>query len=244
MLSNESSIEDYILRKVNSHYEHSENVLLMSQLGTDLRNSDIWPQEGERRTLLDIIEAMPELTVLRDPSQRAYAVVTPKGREHLAENEIRKRADIRTLRLIPRAVLLAFCIEQPPGASVFVSTSSPFRYAVGASPPDDSYVIVDEQFRMRGLFIVEIADMKQDERSELARKFLAWCQEHQIDSASFLKSTRGRDPKSTTQVTPSHGLASATKPNALERLIASQAPDVASKLVIPADIALLLSRSE
>lgn len=241
-------IEAEITKRVLAHYAESTDVLLLSDLGVALREASLWPQEGVNRTLTEFVDSIPDVTVMRDPNQRAYVLVVPAGQEALGDEAIRARANTRFLRNLPRAILVAFCLDQASNVPVHVTREPPFRYIIGAPPTDVPVVPLDPEFRTPGLFIDSVDDLDPSEAAELEDNVRRWADKHNI-SLSMLTSYGRRSTVSSNfggPHVPSERLPiSATAKysvTALDRLLAAQVPDVAVRLNIPIDIAVTLSR--
>jgi hypothetical protein len=224
------------LRKiVAEHYEKDSSPLLLSYLGATLREQNLWPCAGaEGRTLKEFIEAShdPDLFIVRDRNSPAYVAIATQTTKEIVEQFIERRrqstATIPDLDALPRAVLLAFCVRQPAGRPVFLRKSPPFRYVTEEPPSEDSdqFLRIDERYRRPGLKVEAAAELSASDRLDLQTKIAAWSRDNDVRLEDFYRL---------------HGKKSG---NALERLLAAQPPGVASKMMIPGDIALKLSQSE
>lgn len=229
---------DDILARVAAHYAHDAGVLLLSDLGEDLRAAGLWPVEGEPRQLYDIIDGMDGVTLVRDPSHKAYIVVVPSGREALAEEAIRRRADLQLLKRLPRAVLVAFCLDIEGPVQVYLRVEPPFRYAVGETTPGEPYLPIEEEFRIPALLVEDVRGLAPAHVQELAAKVRSWSAHHEIPIERLTRFA----PKSAVTEQASKVTEAVKARNALERLHSAQSSDVAARMIVPIDIALALSK--
>ena len=132
---------------------------------------------------------------------------------------------------IARPVLLAFCIDardQP----VYVRRSRPFRYEVGSPSPDEAseFVYVEPEYRRPGLRIDSPQSLSMNDKLDLEARIQKWAIVHGLQMEQFSRLEQDGKPVADSGKT------------ALDRLLAAQAPDVAPRLMIPADIAQILAR--
>jgi hypothetical protein len=227
-----------IIEMVRAHYAANRTPLLLAHLGTALDKDKYWPTDRGERSLKQLIKdcAAPDLDIVWDKRSPAYvAVVTPDVRDSvLAQIDERlgnnKSVSVR-LEDIARPVLLAFCIDvrdQP----VYVRRSRPFKYEIGAVPIDraSEYVLVESEYRRPGLRVDRLQALASTDRHDLEGRIQRWASIHGLPLEQFVR--LDQDEKQ---------IAEAGK-TALDRLLAGQSPDVAQRLMIPADIAQILSR--
>jgi hypothetical protein len=170
--------------------------------------------------------------IVRDKNSPAYVAVATAATKEIVEQWIARRAHaaavIPNLEELPRSVILAFCVEVGRDQSVYLSKSQPFRYET--SKPEyidpEQNVQVEEKYRRPGLKISSLSELSATDRLDLQTRIASWSRDKNIPIETFYKPL------------PRKGA------NALERLLAAQPSGVAEKIVIPGDIALLLSRSE
>jgi hypothetical protein len=240
-------LRDEILRRVQAHYSESEEPLLLSQFGKTLRVEGLWPVDSESRSLREVIESLkPDVDVVRDPTAVAYAIVVDKDHTHIAESAIKARHDIAFLRNLPRSVVIAFLTKKPDDAPVYLQTKSPFKYRVTAEPPSDEFILVDDEFRIGEIGVVEaITDLSQPNRERLSASIRGWASKHNMTLDRFYKRDTALVERNAPQKrdyieASASGLSKGT--TALERLQAAQTDDIRERIVIPLDIALILSR--
>jgi hypothetical protein len=227
-----------LLEIVQGHYTINRAPLLLSRLGAEIEKAQLWPEDRAQRSLKQLIEETcgPDLQIVRDKLSPAYvAVVTPEVREQV-EAQIAERpneSERTALRLesIARPVLLAFCIDvknQP----VYVRRIRPFRYEVGTVPSDriSEYVLVDSEYRRPGLRIDNLSALSQNDKRDLESLIQKWAAVHGMGVDQFSK----LDQEEREGVEKGR--------TALDRLLAAQPDDIAQRILIPADIAQILTR--
>jgi hypothetical protein len=223
---------------VREHYEKTRVPLLLSHLGSRIEKADEWPTDRGQRSLKQLIAdtCEPDLQIVFDKRSPAYvAVVTPEVKAEV-ETQIAARLgekDTTRVRLedLARPVLLAFCINlqnQP----IYIRRIRPFRYEVGTIPAEreTEYVVVESEYRRPGLRIDNLNHVTLTDRRDLENLIQKWATVHGLDIEQF--SRLDQDEKEVPD----------TGKTALDRLLAAQAPDVAQRMMIPADIAQILSR--
>lgn len=221
---------------VEKHYrENSGSPLLLSDLGEALRKQELWPLvEWQGKNLREFIQESsdPDLLIVRDKNSPAYIAVTTRASKDVVEQFISRRAQaqaiIPDLEALPRSVLLAFCVQQESGKRVFLRRSPPYRYLVETPTGEHErdFILVEDRYRRPGLKVGDVSEMTAADRLDLQTKIAAWSRDNGIQLGKFY---RDWEKKNT---------------NALERLVEAQAPEIAKKLVIPGDIALLLVQHE
>lgn len=224
--------------RVRAHYAANRTPLLLAHLGLEIEKNDEWPTDRGQRKLKQLITetCAPDLQIVRARRSPAYiAVVTPDVREDV-EAQITDRfadKDVGPVRLeeIVKPVLLAFCVNvqnQP----VYIKRTRPFRYEVGSIPPDRAtdYILVEPEFRRPGLRIDNPHLLSLNDRKDLESLIQKWAAVHAIQTEQF--SRIGQDEKEPLEAGRT----------ALDRLLGAQSPDVAQRMMIPADIAQILSR--
>ena len=208
-------------------------------LAPEIEKNDEWPTDRGQRNLKQLITretCAPDLQIVRAPRSAAYiAVVTPDVRvdveAQIAERFADKEAGPVRLEEIVKPVLLAFCINvqnQP----VYIKRTKPFRYEVGSIPPDRAtdYILVEPEYRRPGLRIDSPHLLSLSDRKDLESLIQKWAAVHSIQVEQF--SRIDQDEKEPSEA----------RRTALDRLLGAQSPDVAQRMMIPADIAQILSR--
>lgn len=223
---------------VRAHYAESHTPMLLAHLGSVIEKEQTWPSDRGQRSLKQLITDTcgPDLQIVFDKRSPAYvAVVTPESRADV-EAQIASRLggkETVPVRLedLARPVLLAFCVNvqnQP----VYVRRIRPFRYEVGSIQTEraNEYVVVEPEYRRPGLRIEHPQLLPLSEKRDLEGLIQKWAAVHGIEIEQF--SRLEQDEKDMLE----------SGKTALDRLMAAQASDVAQRLLIPADIAQILSR--
>jgi len=220
---------------VAERYEKDTSPLLLSDLGLMLRQRGLWPsQESTGKTLRQIIEDAhdPNLLIVRDKNSPAYVAVATDATKTIVEQLIARRVQrtsyVPNLDALPRSVLLAFCVRQEAGKPVFLSKTPPFKYTL--APPietdRDQFLVIDARYRRPGLKITELAELSATDRLDLQSRIASWSRDNDIPLDEF------------------YLIKEKKRGNALERLLSAQSREVAQKIVIPGDIALILMQHE
>jgi hypothetical protein len=225
-----------LVEVVAEHYKSPEAPpLLLANLGLMLRKSGIWQEiESSQKNLRQYIESFsPTLHIVRDPSSPARIAVADD--EHLAaveaalslESQATSQSDI-DLTKIPRSILLAFCVNQKQGESVWLKKTPPHFYKLqrpGVEELSDFWEI-QPKYRMPKLRLSDPRKLPNPHRNLLERKIQDWRSDLRIPSSLLEKQS------------PIAGK------NALLRLIEAQSAEIRRSLLIPADIAVFLSERE
>ena len=224
--------------RVRAHYAANQTPLLLAHLGAEIEKHDEWPTDRGQRNLKQLITetCAPDLQIVWDRRSPAYiAVVTPEVRADVEAKITDRFADKHPvpvrLEEIVKPVLVAFCVNvhnQP----VYIKRTRPFRYEVGSIPPDRAtdYILVEPEYRRPGLRIDHPHLLSFSDRKDLESLIQKWAAVHGVQVEQF--SRIDQDEKEPLEAGRT----------ALDRLLAAQPPDVAQRLMIPADIAQILSR--
>jgi hypothetical protein len=230
-------IEVHISKLVEAHY-HPENaeILLLSNLGERLIKEGMWPLErGDKRTLYQVAEAAPGVSIVTDPRLQAFIALVKEGDEQRARDEIEKRCKLAFLRGLPSALLHAFTAEAAPGIDVWMSLVPKAHYRTATVAPGQGFYKIDDELRSPGLDVTDVDALAELERERLEFNIREWAARHQVDLKTL---GRRRRVARETLAKPVEEAAA----TALDRLYAAQAMDVAKRMTIPIDIAVALSR--
>lgn len=231
-------IDDEIIGIVSEHYgTPGADLLLLSHLGKILTDRHIWPATGDKRTLSQTVEAIESLRLIRDERSPAFIAVVPKGSEQLAQKKIADRHKRFFLRGLPRALLLAFTLPIAADKFVSVRLQPKVVYRIGDVAAAGE-LLIDADLRMPAEGAGDVDAMSVEDVERLDTNIRAWCVRHGVE-VSTLK--RGARPSAPQGEPPQVQRTSAG--SALERLYAAQDPEVAKKMIVPIDIAILLGRS-
>jgi hypothetical protein len=232
------AFRERIMERVRAHYAANRTPLLLAHLGLEIEKNDEWPSDrgGRNLTKLIVDTCDPDLQIVRDRRSPAYiAVVTPDVRTDV-EAQIAERFghnEVVPVRLedIVKPVLLAFCISAQ-NERVYVKRTKPFRYEVGSIPPEraSDYILVEPEYRRPGLRIDHPHLLSQNDKKDLESLIQKWATVHGVQVEQF------------SRLEPEEKELTDGGRSALDRLLAAQPPDVAQRMMIPADIAQILSR--
>jgi hypothetical protein len=223
---------------VRAHYARNRAPLLLAYLGAEIEKANLWPEDRNGRNLRQLIVDYggSDLEIVRDKRSPAYiAVVTPDMRAdveaQIAQRDTNEAANAR-MEDIARPVLLAFCVQVHGDAPVYVRRARPFRYQVGSVLPDEAsdYVVVESEYRRPGLRVDRPNLLKLADRRDLENRIQRWAVIHDLKIEQFSR-----------HELDDNEVAEAGK-TALDRLLAAQPQDVTQRIMIPADIAQILSR--
>ena len=224
--------------RVRAHYAANRTPLLLAHLGAEIEKSDEWPTDRGQRNLKQLITdtCAPDLQIVWDRRSPAYiAVVTPEVRADVEAQIADRFADKEPvpvrLEEIVRSVLLAFCVNAQ-NEPVYIKRTRPFRYEVGSIPPDRTtdYILVEPEYRRPGLRIDRLHLLPLSDRKDLEGLIQKWAAVHGLQVEQFSRVDQDEKEQSEAGGT------------ALDRLLTAQPPDIARRIMIPADIAQILSR--
>lgn len=231
-------LEQQIREMVEQHYRGSNpRLLLLSSLGKMLSDRKLWPEAGENRTLLDVVGNVRGVSIVRDETSEAFIAVVREGEENLAEKEIVRRHKLFFLRGLPRALLLAFTIPVDEPAKMFVRLSPKLQYKIDTAGGEGE-IFVDPDLRVPRGVPIELDELSAEEIEHLEVGVRSWADRNELDLTS-LKKNHHSTPKNSRRLTPSE---EGKNLSALERLFAAQESEVAKRMVIPLDIAILLGK--
>jgi len=236
----EEQFREKSLEIVREHYEQANRPpLLLAQLGARLKSADAWPADRRGRNLRQLLEEIvPELEIVRDSMSPAFVAVAPHDQsarvKRIIEERQRAKAGVARFPIgeIEWPVLLAFCVRTQQDAPVYLRIRRPFRYRLEPPSPEDAndYAIVEPEFRRPGLRVDRVEEMSPSDRDDLSDKVQRWTAQHGVDLRQISR-WQGREKDE-----------AVTAASALDRLLAAQRPEIASQLVLPADLAQLLAR--
>jgi len=224
-----------IRQTVIEHYKRDDSrPLLLSDLGTVLRKQNRWPIDGnDGKSLRQVIEGSgdQEILIVRDERSPAYIVVSTAAAKPQVEAAIMRRhqttSEVPDLTALPRSVVLAFCQSTNDGGPVYLQAFPPYKYKTNIQTEKDSdqYLKIEEKYR-RPMVIATVEELTAQDKLSLQSKIAAWSKDNGISIQRFYKDSG------------QHRL------TALERLILAQPAGLAAKIMVPADIALILSKHE
>lgn len=231
-------IDDEIIEIVTEHYRTpGADLLLLSHLGKRLSDDDLWPALGDKRSLYEAVDAVEGIRLIRDENTPAYIAVVPNGSEQLAQKKIADRQKRNFLRSLPRALHLAFTLPVAADKSVFVKLLPKIIFRVGESASDGELPI-DMDLRVPAEGAGEVDKMSVEDVEQLDANVRVWGVRYNVDLSELNRRIRRPAPEKKQPPLPSPAASSA-----LERLYAAQDPDVAGRMIVPIDIAVLLGRT-
>jgi hypothetical protein len=225
-----------VLELATQHYEKSDEPLYLAGLGQSLRVRNLWPVEGEKKSLKEWLKSLePDIRVIQDETTPArVAIATPAKAERVNEILLGLQS-AEFLATLARPVLLAFCVRGSEDGSVFITRRPPFKYTLVQPKDSENYHVVSPEFRLPGLRLATLGKMSPSDVAQLGANIQNWSRARAVDLGSL-----------------THEAADAQRPvveevaigtmSALDRFIAAQRSDLRNQVVIPADIAALLSR--
>lgn len=229
----EERLSAFIVDVVEQHYGKTERPLLLAALGLLVtRSEEVRLPEGVALARFIQTRLVDKLQLLRDASDpKIIAVVDEVNRTRVAEAIQRRLAGAASLvPRVPHSLRVAFCRTLDEGERIFFRTRPPFKYFVGSQPPDSSFIEIGEEFRLPGSEVHKDVRLPPEEERKLQSNLDRWMSTNQIPRDVFRNAIRRQDL--------------ASSGSALRRLVEAQDHDVQGRLMIPADIALLLSRTK
>jgi hypothetical protein len=229
-------IRDTVLDLARTHYQDSDEPIYLAGLGMTLRNQSLWPIDGEKRSLKDWLTTLePELRVVQNERSPArVAIVTPEKAE-LVEALLLDLNHSHLVNTLVRSVLLAFVVRGDEDAPVFLARRPPFKYTLVKPDNLEDFHTISAEFRIPGLKLTAVSKMAASEVGKLGSNIQRWADTNRIKLETLTKAA------AQAQLAPLDEVAVGTM-SALDRLLAAQRPEVRAGLVVPADIAVLLSR--
>lgn len=224
------------IQLAETHYANSDEPLYLASVGQALRNQQVWPLEGDKRSLKAWLTTLePELFVLQDEARPArVAIVTPEKRA-IVERTLAGLRHSELVETLARPVLIAFCVRESEESPVYLTKRPPFRYTLAQPDDPDQYHVVPPKYRLPGLKLTSAAKMPASDVAALGEGIQHWADATGVALATLTKVTAEASLAAPEEV------AIGTM-SALDRLIAAQRQDLRDHLVIPGDIAALLSR--
>jgi hypothetical protein len=231
-------IDDEIVAIVSEHYSTpGVDLLLLSHLGKTLADDQMWPAAGDKRTLYETVEGIGSLRLIRDDKAPAFIAVVPNGSEQMAQKKIADRHKRFFLRGLPRALLLAFTLPIPADKVVFVQLQPKVLYRIGEVAAAGEFPI-DADLRMPVEGAGDVDAMSVEDIERLDTNIRAWGVRHEIEVSTLKRGAQRSAPQAEHPQIQKNSTGSA-----LERLYAAQDPEVAKKMIVPIDIAILLGRA-
>ena len=224
-----NNLRAFILDAVKRHYQQTERPFWLASLGSAItRATDVRLPEGVGLARFIESQTSSELSLVRDeqnPKVVAVAEVSNHGR---VADQIHSSSTCHRLpnARVPHSLRVAFCRELAPDERIYFRVRTPFKYVIAKEQPDPSFVEIEEKYRLSGVHVTKGVPLEDDEEQRLQSSIDRWIHANRLEGAF-----RGRRE-------------SRSRETALHRLVQAQRPELQKSLVIPADIALLLSQTE
>ncbi len=137
----------------------------------------------------------------------------------------------RSFRDLPNSLKIAFCAATEEGQVIIISKTPPHKYQkidTGAEIPS-GFIVIDDNFRLPGIPVQEAESRNLKEMNE---KLNAWLTDRGLSITDFIRdeapSVAGKHYRSQ---------------SALDRFLRAQDQRILEKIILPADIADILSRN-
>ena len=233
--------DQLIIDAVTNHYATQNTPFYLAELGKFFHSNDITIPNGIR--FKDYLKSRfhGRLLVVQDTEDPARIAIVPP--EH--EQQVLQQLSGHTSDLVddsridhtrlPFALIAAFCKIPLPGTRVYFHITPPFRYETHMQAPDDSYVEIDERFRLKPFQGESVHALSSTDKQELYHQIEKWANDKPLDLRDFYyvssmkPTTRSKQPVE-------------LEDNALKRLLNAQEPELRRRLRIPGDIADTLMR--
>ena len=233
--------DQLVVEEVRRHYRESQTPYYLAELGVFFRKNNIDVPSGVR--FKDYLKSrfVDHLSVIQDSEVPAkIAVATPEVQDDVRQQLADRLTDASLgatidLERLPFSLISAFCARRTSGSQVYFRTVRPFRYVVGSTAPDNTYVLIDEGFRPSHLEGSFFQNLSAEDKRSIYESIEKWAIAKNIDLRTIYFDTKSGS-------FGQESLVSTTSSNALQRLVAAQVPELRRKITIPGDIAVALMR--
>jgi hypothetical protein len=225
-----------VVQLAQAHYSKSDEPFYLAAIGQALRGQKLWPIDGGKRSLKEWLKTLePGIFILQDETKPArVAIVTPEKKDTV-ERILMGLRHSELVHTLARPVLLAFCVRGADDSPVFLTRNPPFRYTLVEPNDLQNYHAIPAELRVPGLKLTSVSRMAPSDVARLGERIQAWSDRFGV----ALNSLTQASAESAASV-PEEVVVGTM--SALDRLISAQRQDLRTQLVIPADIAALLSR--
>lgn len=235
-MADDQDARQFVTSLADDHYGKSNEPIYLAGLGISLRNQGLWPIEGEKQSLKEWLKTLePGVVLVQNPRSPARVAIATRDKADLIESTLLDLDHSHLLNTLVRSVLLAFVVPGEDEAPVFLHRQPPFKYTVVKPEDAEAYHEIEPKFRLPGLKLKAVSKMAPSDVAKLGSNIQRWAEAKQVKLDTLTKAAVE------SAATPIEEVAVGTM-SALDRLLAAQRTDVRNALVIPADIAVLLSR--
>ena len=228
-----------VVEEVESHYAKDDSPYYLAELGKFFREQHITIPDSVRfkdylkscfngRLVVVQDELHPERIAIALPAKEHDVLQRLTGR--LSSSSDGSQIDFTRLSF---ALTAAFCKTPPPDNRLYSRVVPPFRYEVRQHTLNKDYVEIADDFRPSTLAGRSVRDLSDQERQLIYDHIESWADLHSIDLRTFYYDNQLRAHSVSAKST-------ASKDNALRRLIDAQEPGLRSSFRIPSDIARTL----
>lgn len=223
----------FIREKVKEHYSETSRPLWLAALGAKVAQAprDVALPDDVRLSEFIASNLNDELVLIRSKADTKIVAVADIAHSELVDTAMNGETSgvlVGGAPSVPHALRVAFCTSVPAGKRVFFRTAPPFRYIIDDNAPDKSFIEIEAGYRLPETRVTKDVGLPEDVESQLRAKIADWMHDKQLPQDAFAARAKDADRAAET---------------ALERLVRAQEPAVRRRLVLPADIAVLLSKS-
>ncbi len=228
-----------IIGSAVEHYRRTHQPALLSSIGYDFSK-----QFGPFKQYYDVPLAKFIKTHLTDqlrfPEGRSAgptAAVEPIKDEMVPTSEESTNYVQDILHKYPRSLVIAFCLKTSENTDVYFSTQAPYRYTeipAHDPAPGPNFRLIDSNLRIGK----RSTDLTSEDHALLRERISDWARSNGLEGV--FQHAYARRIEHPLQLSS----ASRATTTALDRLIQAQKSELRDKLMIPADIAELLSHRD
>ncbi len=238
MPSPSQDTDKLILDAVSKHYTTHDFPYYLAELGKLVRSEGIELPHGVRFNDYLKIRFHGRLIVVQDADNPARIAIAPPEKEQSVLQQLSGQylgtlddSSVDYTRL-PFALIAAFCKIPLPGSKVYFRITPPFHYQTNTQAPDESYIWIDDRFRLQSFEGKSVHDLSPSDKRQIFGQIKEWAKEKSLDLRDLYYDSSTRAISSQKE----------SEGNALKRLLNAQDPELRRRLRIPGDIAELLMR--
>ena len=232
--------DQLVVDEVRRHYKDSDSPYYLSGLGQFFRAQDIEIPTGVR--FKDFLKSrfQDRLSVVQDPDVPAKIAIAPLENVEDVQQQLKPQVPVVgtssqvDVNRIPFALITAFCIRPGIGERVYFRTARPYRYVVGQAAPDETYLEIDEEDRPSRLAGSSIHGLSAADKQEIYERIEEWARANNLDLRDFYYGNGRAQIKGALST-------GAPATSALRRLVEAQTSEMKKQILIPGDVAIMLS---